>query len=59
LKYLLEVKALVSTAVNIGSDIEFILRGRSFHILRTTEALELILVWELHVSMYHKQKEKI
>jgi hypothetical protein len=29
-KFLLEIMALMSSANNIGSDIEFILRGRSF-----------------------------
>ena len=29
-KFLLEIKTLVSSANNIGSDTEFILRGRSF-----------------------------
>jgi hypothetical protein len=30
LKFLLEIKTLLSSANNIGSDTEFILRGRSF-----------------------------
>jgi hypothetical protein len=33
---------LVSTVNNIGSDTEFILRGRSFIQLQTIEAMELI-----------------
>jgi len=33
---------LVSSVNNIGSDTEFILRGRSFIQLQTTEAMELI-----------------
>jgi len=59
LKNLLEIITLVSSANNIGSNTEFIFRGRSFiymYILRTTEALELIL-GELHVSIYPKQRK--
>jgi hypothetical protein len=33
-KFLLEIMILVSSANNIGSDIEFILRGRSFIYIR-------------------------
>jgi hypothetical protein len=47
---------LVSSANNIGSDVEFILRGRSFTYVRTIEALELIL-GEIHVSVYSSQRK--
>jgi hypothetical protein len=47
---------LMSSANNIGYDTEFILRGKSFIHLLTTEALELILR-ELHVSMYPSQRK--
>ena len=41
-KFLLEMMTLVSSTNNIGSDTEFILRGRSFinDLLLTREALE-------------------
>jgi len=42
-KFLLEIRTLVSSVNKISSDIEFILRGRSFIQLWMTEALELIL----------------
>jgi len=41
----------VSSANYIVTDIEFILRGRSFYILWTIETLELI-----HVSLYSSQR---
>jgi hypothetical protein len=41
----------VLSANNIGSDVEFILKGGSFIYIYIIEALELILV-ELHASLY-------
>jgi hypothetical protein len=49
---------LVSSASNIDSDTEFILRGGHSYTSRTTEALEMIL-GELHVSRYPSQRKKI
>jgi hypothetical protein len=47
---------LVSSANNLGFDIEFILRGKSIIRIRTIQALELIL-GKLRVSMYPSQKK--
>jgi len=56
LNALLEIMTLVASANNNGSYTEFILRGRPFIQLWTTEALELI-PGELHDSMYPGQRK--
>jgi hypothetical protein len=49
---------MVSSANNDGSDIEFILRQRSFIYLMNIEALDLFL-GALHVSVYSSQRKKV
>jgi hypothetical protein len=47
---------LLSAANNFGSDTELTVSGEGhLYILRTTEALELIL-WELHASLCPRKK---
>jgi hypothetical protein len=56
--FLLEIMTLVSSANDIGSNIEFILGEGHLYILWAIEALELILE-ELHVSTYQSQRKNV
>jgi len=47
---------LVSSANNIGSDMEFIIRRRSFIYIMKIEALELILR-EFHFAIYPSERK--
>jgi len=48
---------LVSSANNIGSYIEFILRGRAFIYIMTNRDLEFVH-GDLHVSMYPSRRKR-